>query len=344
MSLSKLPVEDQIKDHIHKTYLKSSDIEAPESIDLCAYFVKNYGDKHQDLKFKFLKIEADLRQTGWTPQETIQTVVSEDPDDIPEFWAAPWQLGFTEAHSVKGKSKLVNILDTVANFLKKPYNSKNEPLQVIFGPGSQVGSRVDDFSIVHSIGMGKSSAARMILLAVHEMALSPTDINNLGPKLKALLRMRCTYEPAPTEEEQLEKALEGKNKATERPRPCPLSMACKWEMIIQKQGLHFASVIDAKIAKFNANKEGGFGVLDHEIDFIKAYPHQAKEFVTMLENHWQNFKLQESAVPPKRFSFKDLSPDTKVKHCEGTMFFSSRSTFGLPSPMCSGSCVRSESS
>ena len=316
MALSKMTVEDQVKDHIHRTYLKSADIEQPDSIDFCDYFVGNFGTKPKDLKNKFLKIEADLKRAGWTPQEHIQIVVAENPDDIPEFWAAPWQLGFTDAHSVKGKSKLVNVLDTVGNFLKKPYNSKNEPLQMIFCPGSTVGGPVADFSMIHSIGMGKSSAARMILLAVSEMALSPADIKVLGPKLKALLRMRCTYDPAATEEEQLEKALEGKNKATERPRPCPLSMASKWEQIIQKQGLHFASVIDAKIAKFNSNKDGGYGVLDHEIDFIKAYPHQAKEFKVLLESHWQNFKLQESAVPPKRFSFQDLSPDTKPKRCE----------------------------
>ena len=38
----------------------------------------------------------------------------------------------------------------------------------------------------------------------------------------------------------------------------------------------------------------------------------------MLAAHWQNFKLNESVVPPKRFAFNDLSPDTKVKRCEKT--------------------------
>ena len=40
-------------------------------------------------------------------------MVAEDPDDTPEFMAAPWQFGFTEDHSVKGKSKLVDIMDRV---------------------------------------------------------------------------------------------------------------------------------------------------------------------------------------------------------------------------------------
>ena len=318
MATKKLSVEDQIRGHINEKYLRSKDIENPDSIDFCAYFEQTYGNKQDELKAKFLHIESFLCTDGWTPQAHITTVVDADPDDMPEFWAAPWQLGFTEAHSVKGKSKLVNILDVVSEFLKKAYNSKNEPLQTLFGPRSQVGGTVEDWSMVLSIGMGKASACRMILEAVSAMNLNPEDLRSIAPKLKALLRMRCTYDPAPTEEEQLEKAIADKNKATERPRTCPLTMAMKWESVIQRQGLHFASVIDAKLKKFNSNKEGGFGVLDHEINFIKAYPHQAKEYKDMLSEHWQNFKLNESAVPPKRFAFQDLSPDTKVKRCEKT--------------------------
>ena len=96
----------------------------------------------------------------------VTHVVAEDPDDMPEFMAAPWQFAFAEDHNVKCKFKLVDIMDTVDSFLKKPYNSKNEPLQVLFSPGSQVGARVPDWSMVLVIGMGRSSAARMILEAV----------------------------------------------------------------------------------------------------------------------------------------------------------------------------------
>ena len=104
---------------------------------------------------------------------------------------------------------------------EKPYNSKNSPLQVLFGSRSQVGAPVPDWSMVLSIGMGKSSAARMILEAVSEMNLDIADIRSIAPKLKALLRMRCTYDPAQTEEEQLEKAFADKTRETERPRPLP---------------------------------------------------------------------------------------------------------------------------
>jgi len=318
MASKKLSIEDQIRAHINDKYLGSKDIEAQDSIDFCAYFVGNYGTKKDELKDKFLKIEHDLCQDGWNPPTAITNVVAENPDDLPEFFVAPWQLGFTEEHSVKGKAKLVNILDTVDGFLKKPYNSKNEPLQVLFAPRSQVGATVPDWSMVLSIGMGKSSAARMILEAVSQMNLDQEDLKTIAPKLKALLRMRCTYEPAPTEEEQMIQAFGEKNRVVQRARPCPISMAVRWTQVIQNQGLHFASVINAKIKAFNKDRNDGFGILEHEAAFIKAYPHQAAEYISMLDIHWQNFKLKESAVPPQRFLCPDLSPETKVKRCEKT--------------------------
>ena len=86
-----------------------------------------------------------------------------------------------------------------------------------------------------------------------------------------------------------------------------MELGSKVRAWVQGPDVQIASVIDSKLKKFNTDKEGEFGILEHEIDFIKAHPHQAQEY---------NFKLSESAVPPKRFSFQDLSPDTKVKRCE----------------------------
>lgn len=311
-------VKGWISNYITKTYLgDSQDVENPASIDFCAYFVKTYDSRKDLLKGKFTKIESDIcRLTGWAPPGRVARVPDADPDDIPEFYAAPWQLGFTEAHSVKGKSKLIHILDIVDGFLKKPYNSKTEPLQVIFGPGSQVGSEVPDWSMVLSVGMGKASACRMILEAVAELNLEPAHLALIAPTVKALLRMRCTYDPAPTEEEQLTRAMSVKNQVTERPRPDPLMWAGRWSQVLGKQGVDFASAIDDRIKSFNADRSEGFGILDYEVSFIKAYRHQSPKFVEILEGHWQNYKVQESAVPPKRLAMADLSPDTKVKRCE----------------------------
>ena len=68
MAAKKLSIEDQVRAHINEKYLGSKDIEVTDSIDFCEYFEKTYGDVKEDLKDKFLKIEADLRQDGWTPR------------------------------------------------------------------------------------------------------------------------------------------------------------------------------------------------------------------------------------------------------------------------------------
>jgi hypothetical protein len=132
--------------------------------------------------------------------------------------------------------------------------------------------------------------------------------------------MRCTYDPAPNEEEQMKKAMSIKNQVTERPRPDPLMWASSWSAILLKLGLDFASAIDDRIKTFNSNKSEGFGILDHEVAFIKAFRHQSPQFSSVLEKHWQNFKVHESAVPPKRLAMPDLSPDTKVKRCDKSNF------------------------
>lgn len=45
--------------------------------------------------------------------------------------------------------------------------------------------------------------------------------------------------------------------------------------------------------------------------FIKLYVQQALEFLQLLEYHWQNFNVSESAVPLKVWSDPDLSPGAR---------------------------------
>jgi hypothetical protein len=255
-----------------QTYLgESVDIENSTTIDFCTYFQSAYGDHKEVLKNKFKKIESDLMLlTGWNPDQPQASVVEANPDDIPDFTLAPWQLGFTAKHSIKGKSKLCNTLDTVKEFLKRPYASKTEPLQVVFGLGSQVGGQIEDWSVRLSIGMSKASACRMILEAVSALNLQGQDLVAVAGQIKALLRMRCTYDPAPTEEEQFQRAMGGKNMVTERPRPDPLQWGSRWAEIFRSNSVDFAAAIDLKIKQFNSNRTEGFGILEHEAAFIKA--------------------------------------------------------------------------
>ena len=317
--ISEAAVKKKILAQIQSSYLhECSDIEATGATDFCTFFDNKYGHKKDELKCKFVHLESLLAGGGFNLSAPQNIVVDSDPHDVPEFLVAPWQLGFTSAHSVKGGSKLVHIMDIIDGFLAKPYNSKNEPLQVLLGPRSKVGDPIEDWSMVLSVGMGKSSAARMILEAACETNLTVEEIHAVGPYIKSLLRMRCTYEPAASEEEQLQIAMARKNQITERPRPDPLMWATRWAAIFLKLGLEFNREIDGRIKSFNEDRTEGFGILDYEVAFIKAYAHQPKDFVKLLEQHWQNFKVNESAVPPRRLALADLSPDTKITRCEKT--------------------------
>ena len=313
-----IALKGRLMETLNKNYMGSSDLEKCDSVDFCSYFEKNYGGDEGKARLKdmFLKLERDMRVLGWAPPETIVIQAAPDPDDVPEFWVTPWLLGLTSDHSVKGQSKLVHIMDIVDGFLRRPYNSKTEPLQVIFGPRSKVQEPVEDWSMVLVVGMGKASACRMILEGIASLNLAADELAVLAPTIKSLLRMRCTYDPAQTEELQFQRAMCVKNQATERPRPDALMWAARWFILIAKEGLDFAEVIDDRIKQFNTIRSEGFGILAYEVVFIKAYRYQSNTFVDMLAQHWQNFKVNESAVPPKRLALADLSPETKDIRCE----------------------------
>ena len=102
-----------------------------------------------------------------------------------------------------------------------------------------------------------------------------------------------------------------KSQMAERSRPDPLMVACKWSDLLRGQGLNFAAVIDQRIQAYNKGRTEAVAISQQEKAFIKLYVHQAPEFTELLEYHWQNFKVAESAVPLKIWANPDLSPDTK---------------------------------
>ena len=90
----------------------------------------------------------------------------------------------------------------------------------------------------------------------------------------------------------------------------------RWQSVLGAEGLHFASVIDEKINAFNSNQADAVTISAPERAFIKLWRHQTPEFLQLLEYHWQNFKVAESAVFLKIWAMPDLSPDTKVARAD----------------------------
>ena len=55
------------------------------------------------LRFEDLSNTVARLSGGWVPPAIVERVVEAVPDEGVEFYIAPWQTGFTEAHSIKGK-------------------------------------------------------------------------------------------------------------------------------------------------------------------------------------------------------------------------------------------------
>ena len=226
---------------------------------------------------------------------------------IQTFVVAPLQLGPVAADSVKGPSMIVYILDTGPAHIVL----KGNCLTCCFVQEPGVGDPVGDWSMVHAIGMEKSSACRIILECTLQLGLDDPELLAFSEELKALLRMKATYEPSAPEEQQFMWSLGFKSQMSERSRPDPLMVACKWSDLLRAQGLNVAAAIGERIQAYNKGRTDAIAISHREKAFIKLYVHQAPESIQLLKYHWQNFKVAESAVPLKIWANRDLSPDTK---------------------------------
>lgn len=321
MAVDAADVKERIIRLAEQTFCGSGDVEAQDAMTFHQYFLQKYPDgsaERGQLLQNLQGLENRLRGlTGWMPQAEVVTVLPFLTGQIQSFIVAPWQLGLAPEDSVKGPSKIVYILDTVANFLANPYRSEREPLDLLFAKGARPGDPIGLWSLVHAIGMGKSSACRIILECTVRLQLTDAELLAISDCLQALMRMNATYEPAATEEQQFMQSLGLKTQMAERSRPDPLMVASKWSQLLQGQNLAFAAVIDQRIQDYNKGRADAMAITQAEKAFIKLYVHQAPEFLQLLEYHWQNFKVAESAVPLKIWSNADLSPDTKQSRANG---------------------------
>ena len=90
----------------------------------------------QGIQARMLELREFAQRTapGWNAPSYITHVVAPDATTNPRFILAPWQVGLTEDHSVKGKSKMCYIFDTAHRFILKPYSSGKDPIHVPIQP------------------------------------------------------------------------------------------------------------------------------------------------------------------------------------------------------------------
>ena len=182
--------------------------------------------------------------------------------------------------------------------------SEKEPLDILFAKDQSPGEQVRPWSLVHSIGI--------LLECVVRLDLPDAELVAAEGIVTALLRTRATYYPATAAEAHPQRTLRTKTQMAQRSRPDPLMMASRWSMVLGSEGLRFASVIDEKINALNSNQADAVTISAPERAFIKLGRRQTPEFLQLLEYHWQNFRVAESAVPLEIWAMPDLSPDTRV--------------------------------
>ena len=253
---------------------------------------------------------------GWDAPSYITHVVAPDATTNPRFMLAPWQVGLTEDHSIKGKSKMCYICDTAHRFLLKPYSSRKDPIHVLFSPTAVTGQEVVDWSMVIDIGMCKFSAVRMILESIVTLrqrgAVSEAAIVAGLPQIRALFQVEAVYDPATGDaESQLKKTMSTKQVFVDRPRPDPLMWGKQWCKVINAQGLVYAAVIDAKIEEHNQDPDELIRFNDYEKSFMRLFPFVLPKTIALMEYHFQQFKMAESALPLKTWMIPDLNPNTK---------------------------------
>ena len=98
---------------------------------------------------------------------------------------------------MSGKCDQANVNGCILDFLQEPYNSTQDPLDLLFNNLS-AGGPFPSFSIGYSIGMTKGVAAIAITWAVVKQKLENAEIQTIKAELVALLAMKATKETKTT--------------------------------------------------------------------------------------------------------------------------------------------------
>ena len=142
----------------------------------------------------------------------------------------PGVLVFVKSH----KSDQANINACIVDFLHEPYDSIRDPLDLLFNDLAK-GAPIPPFSIGYSIGMTKGVAAIAITYAVVKLKLEHSEMQTIQAELVALLAMRATCDPAVDVEEQVNRSISRKIRASERPRPQVLQLHSAFERTLRSK-------------------------------------------------------------------------------------------------------------
>ena len=313
-------VKKKIISHLDTKFTGSGDLEIDDALDITAFLTQQYGNEPMALKQIFLQVlgKVEALDPAWSASRLAwSTEYPSGPDseaDVVELCLAPWHTGFLRTDSIKGKSKTVYTLGVIEDFLDKPYVSANDPVRVLNPKGVVEGTPLVDFSLRIDVGMSKSLATKMIPLAVHELDLTSGELKAILPQLKAIYTVKATFQPAVDGRQQIKKSLGSKMQLAKRPAPDVVQMSWAWQQQAQEEGRSYMEIIDELIAEYNEDSTDRKNISDGEAAVVKILPAQTEECRNKIEYHWQNFKIQESALTLGHLSDKAWLQGTTPKN------------------------------
>ena len=203
-----------------------------------------------------------------------------------------------------GPSDLNAIRGIITDFLHKPYNSIEDPLDLWFHD-LPVGSESQPFTVGYSVRMGKSMAAIGIWLSVVKLVgnneLSIEELGCLAKELSALTCVKAMTDPGSNMEEQVAKSISKKFRVTDRPRPHPMQQYTAFSKVMSLKRATGdkrpdTQVLASIIKEFNQSQSAKNRVTTEEraILILRA---QSANFKNTLAKHWQHFPVPFSAVP-----------------------------------------------
>ena len=215
-----------------------------------------------------------------------------------ELWIASWHLGFDEDSGVRGRPKMINVLEVAMSFLDNGFTSQRNPLSITMLKSWVPGDPFENFSIRHTVGFTRSLACKVILDLVHTLGLNDVEMQAIGPLLASILGLKCIYEPSMGEQELLTKSLLSKFQVSESTRPDVLQIYWGFEQCMKREGVNYQDQIEKRIQEFNSKSSvESFKISEAEWRMLILLPSQLDEFRSLLGYHWDQFKAGESAVP-----------------------------------------------
>ena len=300
----------------HEKFAGTGDPELEDAVDAFAYMTKMFNHQHGVFKNMLESVLARVRAVdpSWV-RPPCTNIVPEAPTDgtTVELNLAPWSLGYTKHHSVKGKSRTSQITECLTNFLERPYSSSTDPLDVLMPRGISVGAQIPLFSVRHSIGFTKSLTARLILFATVDMQWSDDDVFLFRHELQALFAIKAVYAPGTDSREQVQKTIGGKFMFAERTRPDIVQITTSLRDRALDEQANFAQVLPRFIEEFQEDTmAAGRKLSDLEIGALNTIPFFTEETIAKLDYHWQQYAMESSGMPLTYVAHESLREGTKI--------------------------------